>query len=172
MKSYFILFIIPLLFGCLSKKQEFIGDSCPEVLFSKNHRVYITTEMIPLTLNNISYRAETNNYNFANGCFIQNNKITGKLSILFIVTPEKAQKAEIIMPYYIALLNNQKNIVDIQYYKIKGNLNKNVDKSSYIKTEITATQDVIIPIQDISDDFNNKLLIGFMLNKEKLDVLN
>ena len=69
------------------------------------------------------------------------------------------------MPYYIALLDDQKNILDIQYYTISGILKKNIDGSSYIETEITTTQ-------NIRAGFKNKLLIGFMLNQEKLKILN
>ena len=94
-----------------------------------------------------------------------NNKITATLSILFVVNPGKTQQADVIMPYYIALLDDQKNILDIQYYTISGILKKDIDESSYIETEITTTQ-------NISAGFKNKLLIGFMLNQEKLKILN
>ena len=165
MKIYFILFFSIFLLSCASEKQQSFIDLCPEVLFSKGHRVYITTEENSLSLNNISYRAEINNYNFANGCLMLNNKITATLSILFVVNPRKTQQADVIMPYYIALLDDQKNILDIQYYTISGILKKNIDESSYIETEITTTQ-------NISAGFKNKLLIGFMLNQEKLKILN
>ena len=56
-------------------------------------------------------------------------------------------------------------MLDIQYYTISVILKKNIDESSYIETEITTTQ-------NISAGFKNKLLIGFMLNQEKLKILN
>ena len=156
----------------MSEKPQSFNDLCPQVLFSKDHRIYITTEENSLTINNISYKAEMNNYNFTHGCILLNNEISAKLSILFIVKPENAKQTDIIMPYYIALLDDQKNIVNIQYYTAQGVLKKNFDESSYIETEITATIDVLIPTKNINEDIKNKLLIGFMLDKEKLKILN
>ena len=172
MKKYFIFFISLIFLSCTSEKQRSSIDICPEVFFSKEHRVYITTEENSLTLNNISYKAEINNYNFVNGCLLLNNKITSALSILFVITPDRAQKAEIIIPYYIALLDKQKNLVDIQYYKVEGVLKKNVNESFFIETEIIATENVIIPTQGFNTGNKNELLIGFMLNQEKLKILN
>ena len=168
----FILFILLFLLSCASEKQESFITSCPEVFFSKDHRVYITTEESSIMLNNISYKAEINNYNITKECIIIDNKITTTLSILFVVKPEKAQQADILLPYYIALLDDKKNIVNIQYYKAKGLLNKNIGNTSFIETEITTTQNIIISTQDISEDSLKKLLIGFMINQEKLKILN
>ena len=140
--------------------------------FSKDHRIYISNEENSITLNNIGYRAEINNYKFVSECSLLNNKIVAKLSILFVISPEDAKKDNIIMPYYIAFLDNQNTILDIQYYKVTGVLKKNIDESSFVETEIITTLDVIIPTQDINIGIKNKLLIGFMLNKEELKILN
>ena len=118
--NFIILFFFLFLLSCTSEKQESFVTSCPEVFFSKDHRVYITTEESSITLHNISYKAEINNYNITKECFIKDNNITITLSILFVVKPEKAQQAEILLPYYLALLDDKKNIVNIQYYKAKG----------------------------------------------------
>ena len=172
MKRNLILFISLFLLSCTSEKQQSFSILCPEVFFSKEHRIYISSEENSLTLNNISYRAEINNYKFISECSLLNNNIIAKLSILFVVSPENAKQSNIIIPFYIAFLDDQKTIFDIQYYKVTGNLKKNADASFYIETEITSTLDVMIPIQDVNVDINNKLLIGFMLNKEKLNILN
>ena len=174
MKRNLILFISLFLLSCTSEKQQSFSILCPEVFFSKDHRIYISNEdnSNSLTLNNISYRAEINNYKFINECSLLNNNIVAKLSILFVVNPDNAKQSNIIMPFYIALLDDQKTILDIQYYKVTGNLKKNADASLYVETEITSTLDVMIPIQDVNVDIKNKLLIGFMLNKEKLNILN
>ena len=170
--NFIILFFFLFLLSCTSEKQESFVTSCPEVFFSKDHRVYITTEESSITLHNISYKAEINNYNITKECFIKDNNITITLSILFVVKPEKAQQAEILLPYYLALLDDKKNIVNIQYYKAKGILNKNIDNASFVDTEIITTQNVIISTQDMSENSLNKLLIGFMVNQEQLKFLN
>ena len=135
------------------------------MLFSKDHRIYIATEENSLTLNNISYKAVINNYKFPSECFMINNKVEATLSILFIITPDKAKLADIIIPYYIALLDDQKNIVNIQYYKAVGIFKKDFSESSYIETEIISNQ-------VINTHHLNKILIGFMLDQEKLNILN
>ena len=165
MKKYFTLFIPLFFISCASEKQQSFVYLCPEILFSKDHRIYISSEEQFLTLNNVSYKAEINNYNFIDECIISSNNITSKLSILFVVKPDKAKKSDIILPYYIAILDDQNNIVDIQYYKAVGDLKKNIDESSYIETEIIATQDINI-------NSSNNVLIGFMLDKEKMKILN
>ncbi len=170
--KFFILFFFLFLLSCTSEKQESFVTSCPEVFFSKDHRIYITTEESSITLHNISYKAEINNYNITKECFIKDNKITTTLSILFVVKPEKAKEVEILLPYYVALLDDENNIVNIQYYKAKGLINKNIDNTLFVDTEITTTQNVIISTQDINEDSFKKLLIGFMLNQEQLEFLN
>ena len=118
-----------------------------------------------MTFNNLSYRAEINNYNFVKKYLVLNNKITTTLSILFVVKPEKTKKSDIILPYYVAFLDDQKNIVNIQYYKAVGIFKKDFSESSYIETEIISNQ-------VINTHHLNKILIGFMLDQEKLNILN
>ena len=145
----------------MSEKPQSFNDLCPQVLFSKDHRIYITTEENSLTINNISYKAEMNNYNFTHGCILLNNEISAKLSILFIVKPENAKQTDIIMPYYIALLDDQKNIVNIQYYTAQGVLKKNFDESSYIETEITTTN--VKLLRDITDWYMERNPTGIIV---------
>ena len=165
MKKYFTLFISLFFISCASKKQQSFVYLCPEILFSKDHRIYASSEEQSLTLNNVSYKAEINNYSFIDECIISNNNTKSRLSILFVVKPDKAKNTDIVLPYYIAILDDQKNIVDIQYYKVVGDLKKNIDDSSYIETEIIDTQDINI-------SSSNNILIGFMLDKEKMKILN
>ena len=165
MKKYFALFISLFFISCASEKQQSFVYLCPEVLFSKDHRIYVSSEEQSLTLNNVSYKAEINNYSFIDECIISNNNTKSRLSILFVVKPDKAKNTDIVLPYYIAILDDQKNIVDIQYYKVVGDLKKDIDESSYIVTEIIDTQGINI-------SSSNKILIGFMLDKEKMKILN
>ncbi len=170
MKRYFILFLYVFLISCSSKKEQLEDVACPEVLFSKNHRIYIMTQDNNESLNEIDYVAEINNYDFNNSCLIQNNNITASLSLLFIIKADKMQGDIVTLPYYIAMLDNQKNILDIQYYKVLGALNKNDNDTPYKETEIINTQNIIIPKKYL--DLNNKLLIGFMLTENQIKNLN
>ena len=53
-----------------------------------------------------------------------------------------------------------------------SNLKQNEDKSSFLETTIIDTQDLIFNFKDKNTFFQNTLIIGFMLNQEKLDLLN
>ena len=121
------------------------------------------------SLNEIEYIAEINNYDFNNSCLIQNKNITASLSLLFIIKPDKIQQDIVTLPYYIAMLDNQKNILDIQYYKVLGTLNKNTNDTTYKETEIIHTQNIIIPKKYL--DLDKKLLIGFMLTEKQKKIL-
>ena len=112
-----LIFIISLFFlGCVSQKELSNPQSCPEVFFSKDHRVYITSEEDELQLDNISYRAKFNNYNFNNSCLVENNILNASLSLLIVVQPLNAKINILEIPYYIAVLDNHKKIIDIEYY--------------------------------------------------------
>ena len=58
------------LLNCSAEKQQATmekqatAEKCPKVLFSKEHKIYISSDQIPLKTENISYRAELNNYLF------------------------------------------------------------------------------------------------------------
>ena len=172
MKKYFILLISLFGLSCASGKPQSFTDNCLEVFFSKKHRIYITTEEQNLTLDTISYSSEINNSEFVEGCLILNDVFRASLSTLFIIKPDKAQLSGLMMPYYIALLDSSENIIDIQYYTVKDDLKQNEDKSSFLETTIIDTQDLIFNFKDKNTFFQNTLIIGFMLNQEKLDLLN
>ena len=172
MKKYFILLTSLFVLSCASEKPQSLSDNCLEVLFSKKHRIYITTVEQNLMLDNISYSSEINNSEFVEGCLTLNNEFRASLSTLFIAKPDKAQGSDLVMPYYIALLDSSRNIIEIQYYTVIDNLKQNEDKSSFLETTITDTQDLIFNFGDKNTFFQNTLIIGFMLNQEKLDILN
>ena len=46
-------------------------------------------------------------------CIKSSNNTKYRFSILFVVKPEKAKKSDIILPYYIAILDDQKNLVHL-----------------------------------------------------------
>ena len=99
MQRYLIL-VFFLLYGC-SSSPKYVGEiSCPSVFFSSEHRNYIYGNISPITFDNLSYRAEINNYNFDKDCMLTDNFLEIKLSVLFIVNPENPDKNKIILPYY------------------------------------------------------------------------
>lgn len=171
MKKNLIFIISLFLLSCTSEKELPKIEICPEVFFSKEHRIYLRSEEEQLRLDNISYQAKINNYYFDSSCQTINNTLSSVLSFLIIVQPEKAKQDNIEIPYYIAVMNNKDKIIDIQYYNASGNFNKNID-GSYIETEIIDIINISIPYSDHETRLKYKLLVGFMLDKEKLKIIN
>ena len=75
MKKILFFFIFLLLLGCAADKQQYNIVSCPDILFSKENRVYITSTQQPITNENLDYRAIINNLSLA-------QKVSGIVLIL------------------------------------------------------------------------------------------
>ena len=86
-KNLFIPFLLFLL-SCTAEKLPTSAETCPDVFFSKEHKIYITSDESPLKIENINYRAELNNYFFKKECSVLNNVLIGNLSLLFVIDPE------------------------------------------------------------------------------------
>ena len=168
------------LLGCTPEKQQIITDekqqaivkTCPNVFFSKEHRIYVTGHESSLKVENISYRAELNNYFFNTECSIVDNVLTGNLSLLFVILPENLIQDDILLPYYIALVSSEDKIIDIQYYSIQGVMQKDYERSLYLETELTANIEIKMSGKEKKINLNNSLIIGFMLDQEKIKILN
>ena len=157
--------LLIVLLSCEAKKQQTLSILCPDLFFSRNHRVYITSTDEVLTLDNISYKAIINDYNFEKGCTLQNDTITISLSVFITVAPKNVKEESIILPYYIAFIDDQKNIIDINYYTVTETFKKNTTESSYNEINVKTTNEINI-------NSSNSLLIGFMLDKAKQKILN
>ena len=149
-----------------SKKESI---ECPTVLFAAEHKIYLGSSSSSFSLDDIAYKAEINNYNFSKGCFINDNTFTASLSILFVVSPMMEKQNIITLPFYIAILDKEKNIRDIQYYYTEGNFKKNLESENkeFLETDHTKKISIKIP------DFNGmmKIVVGFMLDKKQLENL-
>ena len=63
-------------------------------------------------------------------------------------------------------------IIDIQYYSIQGVMQKDPETSKYIETELVDTIDISVPNKDLKTNFKTSIVIGFMLDQEKIMILN
>ena len=106
------------------KKQSI---NCPIVLFASEHKRYLGSNSSSFSIDDVAYKAEINNYNFSKGCFINNNTFTASLSILFIVSPMMEKQNTITLPFYIAIIDKEKNIRDINIMKIEISKKYNVN---------------------------------------------
>ena len=92
--------------------------------------------------------------------------------VLFIVKPDLTEESSITLPFYVAILNAKDEVVDMQYYQVDGDLKGEPENANYIETELTKTIKLQIPIFDEEEFSQNKVVVGFMLDKKKLEILN
>ena len=176
MKNNLFILIFFLLLGCTSQTKlgtnASVKTSCPIVLFSSEHGKYITGITKPITPENVSYRAEINNYAFNSECSIIDNVFQADLSLLFIVKPDLTEESSITLPFYAAILNANDAVVDMQYYQVEGDLKGDTENVNYIETELTKT--IKLQISSLNEEELNesKVVVGFMLDKKKLEILN
>ena len=172
MKNNFFFLLLFLLIGCVSNKVDITKVSCPNVYFSSEHIRYIAGETYPITVENISYRAEINNHAFNSECSIIDNVFQADLSLLFIVKPDLTEESSITLPFYVAILNANDEVVDMQYYQVDGDLKGETENANYIETELTKT--IKLQISSLNEEELNesKVVVGFMLDKKKLEILN
>ena len=93
-------------------------------------------------------------------------------SLLFIAKPDLTEESSIILPFYVAILNANDEVVDIQYYQVDGDLMSESENANYIETELTKTIKFQIPIFNEEEFSQNIVVVGFMLDKKKLEILN
>ena len=168
---FFKVFLLLILAGCTSKPPVSLKISCPNILFSSEHSAYITSFEKPINQENISYKASINNYSFSEECEISNNTIKGKLSLLFVVIPEKIQNEDINIPFYIAYLNEFDELIEMQYFKAVGKFDKDLNKQTYQEKELI--EKIIIQTPNYQNSAETiTIVIGFMLDKEKVQLLN
>jgi len=175
-KNNLFILIFFLLLGCTPKTtvstNATVKTSCPIVLFSSEHNQYITGNTKPITTENIRYRAEINNYAFKNECSIKDNILQAELSLLFIVKPDLTEESIITLPFYVAVLNINDEVVDIQYYQADGDFISESENVNYIETELTKTIKLHLPFLNEEELDQNTVVVGFMLDKKKLEILN
>ena len=172
MKKNLLFFTFFLLIGCTSNTSTSTKVSCPDVFFAAEHSKYIDSNTQPISIDNLSYKADINNYAFNSDCLILDNIIQVELSLLFIVSPYQVEARQVSLPFYIAILNEINEVIDMQYYLIEGDLKTDPKTKKYIETELTQTVTLEISSQDYKMDSRNTAIVGFMLDKKKLEILN
>lgn len=171
MKNIYLFLLLSILIGCGTNPLKRISSTptnCPSILFAKEHKIYIDSKLKNISLDNITYRAEINNAAFDKGCYIKDNIFSSELSILFIVKPLDVEQKNINLPFYFAILDEDKKVKDIQYYSTNGFFKQNLEDNSLIETEVIT----MIDLRLNTTDMFSTIVIGFMLDKERLELLN
>ena len=142
---------------------------CPPVFFAAEHGNYLKFNKDEnITLENLAYKAEINNYAFTKPCFVKNNIYNFSLGVLLIIDPINIISPQISLPIYVASLDSENKIIEMQYFLLDGELDKDSDSQEYIQTEISE----ILKFKTPSNSFVNNFIIGFMLDKKQKELLN
>jgi len=160
-----------MLVGCMSNTlslSKSIPTSCPPVLFAADHKIYLGINNADFTLDNITYKAEINNALFSEGCKIKDNAFTSILSLLFVTVPIQENVEMIHLPFYIAMVDVNNNIRDIQYYSATGKFNINIETNEKIETDLT--NKILLTMPSINESFT--IIVGFMLDEKRLKFIN
>ena len=92
--------------------------------------------------------------------------------MLFIVKPDFTENSVISLPFYVAVLNANDELVDMQYYQADGEFMSESENMNYTETELTKTINVQISSLKEEEVSQNKVVVGFMLDKKKLEIIN
>ena len=158
--------------GCESnslKKPASISIECPSILYAKEHRHYIgTSSDESITLENITFKAKINNVVFTDNCFVKDNDFYMKISILFLINSLDQIQDDFSIPFYLTLIDQDNNFQNIQYFLVNGKFIKNNENNTLIETEIIVNKTI---------NFNsinkiNTLVLGFVLDQKRLNILN
>ena len=126
MKQLFIFILFLPLLGCgniIKNKQTSTNFNCPRVFFSSDNRVYIDNS---ISFDDITIKAEFNNYAINKKCQQQDNLAVIPLDILIVANPiSNLEESFISLPVYIALLDNNDEVLETQYFSVSGVVNKN-----------------------------------------------
>ena len=157
--------------GCntIGKNKQTSEDfSCPRVFFSSEDRVFIDTVEGGTSIDDITYKAELNNFAFIDKCLQQNEAAVIPLDILIIAQPMDALKnGDVSIPLYAELLDQNDQVLETQYFMVSKSIKKNFDTKSFMETDITDRLYIITKNLE-----TNQIVIGFMLDDEKRLLLN
>ena len=168
MKQLFIIILFLPLLGCVNiiKNNQTSADfNCPRVFFSSEDRVYIDNS---ISFDDITIKAEFNNYAINQKCQQQDNLALIPLDILIVANPiSNLEESFISLPVYIALLDNNDEVLETQYFSVSGLVNKNTETNKFIESDVTDRLQIIT--QELE---TTQLVIGFMLDNGKKDLLD
>ena len=142
MKKILILLLFFSLMGCntIGKNKQTSEDfSCPRVFFSSEDRVFIDTVEGGTSIDDITYKAELNNFAFIDKCLQQNEAVVIPLDILIIAQPMDALKnGDVSIPLYAELLDQNDQVLETQYFMVSKSIDKNFEFSQILCSLFTA----------------------------------
>ena len=129
---------------------------------------FIDTAEGATSIDDITFKAELNNFAFIDKCLQQNEAAVIPLDILIIAQPMEALKnGDVSIPLYAELLDQNDQVLETQYFMVSKSIEKNFETKNFMETDITDRLYIITKNLD-----TNQIVIGFMLDDEKRLLLN
>ena len=171
MKKLLILLLFFGLFGCNSigkNKQVSNNFNCPRVFFSSEDRIFIDINEGGTSIDDVTFKAELNNFVFIEKCSQQNEVAIIPLHILIIAQPmNELKNPDVSMPLYVFLLDKNDKVLETQYFMVSSSIKKNFETKNFKETDITDKLNII------TKNFEtNQIVIGFMLDDQKRLLIN
>ena len=171
MKKLLIFIVLLSFFGCsdmLKNKQALVNFNCPKIFFSSEDRVFIDTSANGSSIDDISLKAELNNFAIVEKCHQKDDIAIIPLDILIIAQPmDKFEDSDISIPLYAVLLDKNNEVLETQYFMVLGSIKKNLENNIFIETDITDRLKIITENLDTT-----QIVIGFMIENKKRLLLN
>ena len=80
---------------------------------------------------------------------------------------DKLENIDVSMPLYAMLLDQKNQVLESQYFMVSGLINTNLEKNTFIETDITNRLKIITENLETA-----QIVIGFMLDDNKRLLLN
>jgi hypothetical protein len=77
------------------------------------------------------------------------------------------EESFISLPVYISLLDDNDEILETQYFSVSGLINKNTETNIFIESDVKDFLQIVTQQLETT-----QLVLGFMLDNEKRDLLN
>tara|TARA_Y100001970_G_scaffold107384_1_gene134303 strand:+ start:6865 stop:7380 length:516 start_codon:yes stop_codon:yes gene_type:complete len=171
MKILLIFLVFFSLFGCngigknIKKSQNF---TCPKVFFSSEDRIFIDTIDGGSSVDDVTFKAEINNFALNDNCVVHNTVAIIPLDILIVAQPlDNIKNQNISMPLYAILLDQNDQVLETQYFMVAKSIKQNFENKKFIETDITDK------LQIVSKNLETtQIIIGFMLDNKKRLLVN
>ena len=170
MKNIYLFFIFLSISGCgynLSSYNMYTIVACPSILFGSEDKVYIGSSENSISIDNIEYRGELNNAIFTKKCITKDSLFSSELSILFIMQPLIENDIFFKIPFYVAVLDTNKKLQEIQYFSASGNFKRDLESGNLIETDFI--KKISLGHKNIN---SNSVIVGFILDKKRKEILN
>ena len=171
MKKLLIFFLLLPLFACnniIKNKQTSDNLNCPRIFFSSEDKIFIETIGNSNSFDDISLKAELNNFAIVEKCYQKDDIAIIPLDILIITQPmDKLENADVSMPLYAMLLDQNNQVLESQYFMVSGLIKTDFENNIFIETDIANRLKIITENLETA-----QIVIGFMLDDNKRLLLN